>query len=47
MQGVDIALNCLDLMDTVAVSGSNEGIIRVWNTVSRKLTRWVFVDGKF
>jgi len=29
--GVDIALNCLDLLDDIAVSGSNEGIIRVWD----------------
>ena len=34
--GVDIALNCLDLQGDVAVSGSNEGIIRVWNVKSKK-----------
>jgi len=34
--GVDIALNCLDLLDDLAVSGSNEGIIRVWNIKSEK-----------
>jgi len=34
--GVDIALNCLDLQGDVAVSGSNEGIIRVWNIKSKK-----------
>ena len=34
--GVDIALNCLDLLSHVAVSGSNEGIIRVWNIKSGK-----------
>jgi len=34
--GVDIALNCLDLLGDLAVSGSNEGIIRVWNIKSEK-----------
>ena len=34
--GVDIALNCLDLLGDVAVSGSNEGIIRVWDIKSGK-----------
>jgi len=29
-EGVDIALNCLDIHDNIIVSGSNEGIIRVW-----------------
>lgn len=34
--GVDIALNCLDLLGEAAVSGSNEGIIRVWNIKTSK-----------
>ena len=34
--GVDIALNCLDLLDATAVSGSNEGIIRVWDIRTSK-----------
>jgi len=34
--GVDIALNCLDLLGDIAVSGSNEGIIRVWNIKTGK-----------
>ena len=29
--GVDIALNCLDLLNSVAVSGSNEGVVRLWD----------------
>ena len=32
VQGVDIALNCLDLLGSVAVSGSNEGVVRLWDT---------------
>ena len=32
--GVDIALNCLDLLNSVAVSGSNEGVVRLWDTQS-------------
>ena len=32
VQGVDIALNCLDLLNSVAVSGSNEGVVRLWDT---------------
>jgi len=31
IEGVDIALNCLDLLGDTAVSGSNEGVIRIWN----------------
>ena len=38
-EGVDIALNCLDLHDNIAVSGSNEGIIRVWNVTTKKFTK--------
>ena len=33
--GVDIALNCLDLLNSVAVSGSNEGVVRLWDTQVR------------
>ena len=29
--GVDIALNCLALQADTAVSGSNEGVVRVWD----------------
>ena len=39
VQGVDIALNCLDLLSGVAVSGSNEGVVRVWDVETNKLTR--------
>ena len=39
VQGVDIALNCLDLCDNIAVSGSNEGVIRVWNVTTKKFTK--------
>ena len=35
VQGVDIALNCLDLLHNVAVSGSNEGVVRLWDTEVR------------
>ena len=38
VQGVDIALNCLDLLSGVAVSGSNEGVIRVWDVNTNKLS---------
>jgi len=34
IDGVDIALNCLDLFKNIAVSGSNEGVIRVWDIKS-------------
>ena len=34
---MDIALNCLDLLDSVAVSGSNEGVVRLWDTGSGKM----------
>ena len=36
VQGVDIALNCLDLLGDMAVSGSNEGVIRVWEVSTSK-----------
>ena len=39
VQGVDIALNCLDLLSGVAVSGSNEGVIRVWDVNTAKFSR--------
>ena len=38
VQGVDIALNCLDLVDNIAVSGSNEGVIRIWDIKTKQFT---------
>jgi len=39
VEGVDIALNCLDLLGDIAISGSNEGVIRVWQVSTAKYTQ--------
>ena len=45
VEGVDIALNCLELSDNIAVSGSNEGIIRVWNMTTKRFTKRLDCSG--